>query len=181
MALPWTRSSRRFRAPAERGSKNLSGAYLRVAAALGIDPGEVRTAYLAVTNNRPLNLTRDLYDAIQMLRMTEVSLESWIRQRVVMANRLHPHHNARPRFVYYHVHRSEHSEEGWPDDTLIDRKLARMYFWENKREDYEPAPAQADILEDISEVARASNYAVRCLGVIRPSSQGAIKKILELP
>lgn len=179
--MPWTRSARRFRAPAERGSRNLVGAYDRVAAAVGIKPAEVRTAYLAVTNNRPLNLTRDLYDAVQMLRMTEVAFEQWIRQRVVMANRLHPHHNGRSRFVYYHVHRSEHSEEGWPDDTLIDRKLNRLYFWENKREDYEPAPVQEALLEDLMEVALASNGAVRCLGVMRPSSQTAIKQILELP
>lgn len=49
--------------------------------------------------------------------------------------------------LYYHAKKSQGSTPGWPDLTLVHPAGGPVLFWELKRADQEPTPAQRQWLE----------------------------------
>jgi hypothetical protein len=178
------RRLRRTRPPREQSRHSVVAAYARVADAVNLSADDVRAAWLASKNRKtPEQWSEAHFRAIVFLNQSESQLESVIRRSVALANRLHPLVRDRQRFFYFHPHDARNSEEGLPDGTLLDRKLLRLYYWENKREDSEPNGVQQTWLEDLAAIsASVGGVALQCLGVVRPSNfERVVKPLLELP
>ena len=67
-----------------------------------------------------------------------------------------------------------HSRAGWPDLTLC--RGHRLMFWELKREDGKPTPAQEQWLTKLAEIAKTNpGIHVACF---RPSDMPEIRELL---
>jgi len=170
--------------PTDTGRRDIRAAYARVAVAVGLSADEVRATWLAIKSR---HTTPDVFDeahhqAIVMLNMSEDTLDGRFRSLLAGANVYHPRlPDGSPRFLYYHTHRSDRSPAGFPDGVLLDRVLHRLYFWELKREEYEPPPAQQAWLSALGAVAAASAGTVVLLGIVRPSNMPVLRAALQLP
>lgn len=136
------------------------------------------------------------FRALELACMPEMGhggLQEYVKNRITMANRIHPLRDARPRFQSYHTGDSRMSDEGFPDMIVIDRSFtaAAMYAWELKAEDEQPRQNQIDWLVDFEYIAML----VRALydtrptrpmpliegRIIRPSDVVYIDRALGLP
>ena len=176
-------SGRRTRRPREPSRTSIVAAYARVGEAVGLPAEQVRDAWLAVQKGTtPDAFSEAHYRALDLLRQSEDQLESVIRRMVALANRRYPPVRGVQRFFYFHPHDMRFSEEGYPDGTLLDRLLMRLYYWENKREDAIPSTVQQVWIDDLTAISAAcGGMVIQCLGVVRPSNVHlVVKPLLEL-